>query len=316
MARCEDSGGLSHILPPGVVPGDLESGENAGSDVVGEGGKLSRHSFEGVCHIDVEIRGLRHAHARYETILVDVVEFVYHLRDLVQIALYLVLQHGVLREAVVLHIREFSPDGDHELLYLIKGLVREEYVGLDLYLHLVEKAVECKGDALREHEETMKIYKAHGMSPYAPLKGCLWVLLQLPVLIALFQLIGHAYPLRQAHFLWIADLAQPDRLFDLGFSIPLMGHSFNLLPCLMAVTQALTIRFSSSGGSGGQRGTMLAMTLFFFVLFYSFPSGLMLYWMASNLLQVAQQAMIKPAARTPSGGQAEPTAEGAAPAKP
>lgn len=175
---------------------------------------------------------------------------------------------------------------------------------------------ECKGDALREHEETMKIYKAHGMSPYAPLKGCLWVLLQLPVLIALFQLIGHAYPLRQAHFLWIADLAQPDRLFDLGFSIPLMGHSFNLLPCLMAVTQALTIRFSSSGGSGGQRGTMLAMTLFFFVLFYSFPSGLMLYWMASNLLQVVQQAMIKPAARTPSGGQAEPTAEGAAPAKP
>lgn len=163
---------------------------------------------------------------------------------------------------------------------------------------LLEKVKqEHKGDAIKEHEETMKIYKAHGMSPYAPLKGCMWVFIQLPVLIALFQLIGHAYPLRQAHFLWISDLSQPDRLFELGFTIPLMGHSFNLLPVLMAVTQALTIRFTSSGG--GQRGTMLALTIFFFVLFYSFPSGLMLYWMASNLLQVAQQMAIKPAVKTP-----------------
>ncbi len=143
-----------------------------------------------------------------------------------------------------------------------------------------------------QSERILLLYKKHNVSPFSGFKPLLPVLVQLPVLIALFQVLGTAFELRDAGFLWINTLAEPDRLFSFGISIPLLGSWFNLLPFLMA-----GVSFLSLGLSPGQNHKlfstqnlfMAGITLMFFFLFYSFPSGLVLYWTFANLFQVIQQ---------------------------
>ena len=123
------------------------------------------------------------------------------------------------------------------------------------------------------------------------------MLIQLPIFIALFNVIGQAWELRGAGFLWIDDLSRPDRLFPFGFTIPLLGSYFNLLPVIMAGTQVLVSNLSSSPGADekqlrSQRRGMLIMAILFMLLFYPFPSGLILYWTCSNLGQFVQQQIM------------------------
>lgn len=169
-----------------------------------------------------------------------------------------------------------------------------------------------KSDPAAQHRETMKLYKDEGVNPYAAFKGCAWVLIQIPIFIALFNLIGQAYSLRGAGFLWINDLSDTDRLFDLGFSIPLLGSSFNLLPFIMAASQVVTVHLPSANQvsaeeAAKQRRTVLFMAAAFFVLFYSFPSGLVLYWTTSNLLHFAQHRLVR--AKHEAGPDAESKSE-------
>ena len=115
--------------------------------------------------------------------------------------------------------------------------------------------------------------------------------------IALFNLLGQSFALRGAKFLWIADLAEPDRLFTLGFSIPLLGSYLNILPILMAASQVFVSNLSSNPQADAaermrQKWFMLVMAIVFLVLFYSFPAGLVLYWMTSNLGQLLQQRLV------------------------
>jgi YidC/Oxa1 family membrane protein insertase len=170
--------------------------------------------------------------------------------------------------------------------------------------HLERIKAEFKNDAVRRHEETMKVYKEHGVNPYAAFKGCGWVIVQLPIFVALFNVIGQAYELRGVEFLWIENLAAPDRLFELGFSIPYLGSSFNLLPVLMAGTQVMVSNLSPAPGADArqqrsQHRVMLLMALAFFVLFYNFPAGLILYWTCSNLGHLLQQYMVNRSMRPP-----------------
>lgn len=149
-------------------------------------------------------------------------------------------------------------------------------------------------DAAGKHHATMKLYKEHGVSMFSPFKGCLTLFIQIPIFIALFNVIGQAYELRGVGFLWINDLAAPDRLFPLGITLPVLGDSFNLLPVLMALTQVLTTNLAPPDGSDerqrrNQRWSMWAMALAFFLLFYNFPSGLIIYWTSANLGHLAQQ---------------------------
>ena len=92
-----------------------------------------------------------------------------------------------------------------------------------------------KGDSQKLNQETMKLYKEHGVNP---LGGCLPMLLQMPILFSLFSVFRSTIEFRGAPFvLWITDLSQPDQLFNLPFTIPLLGWStFNVLPILMGAT--------------------------------------------------------------------------------
>ncbi len=148
-----------------------------------------------------------------------------------------------------------------------------------------------------QSERILELYKKHKVSPFAGLKPLLIVLAQLPILIALYHVLGSVYELRDARFLWIDSLAEPDKLFYLGFNIPVLGSYFNLLPLLMAAFTMLSFKLSPAPAadkkdSVSQKIFMPFMALGFFILFYSFPSGMVLYWTMANVFHIIQHKMI------------------------
>ena len=151
-----------------------------------------------------------------------------------------------------------------------------------------------RGGEQAEHIE--ELYRAHGVSPAAGMKPLLLVLLQLPILIALFQILLHAPDLKGAGFLWIDDLSQPDRLAPLGMSLPWFGSYLNILPFALAASTMVGAFFIPGERDRAAMRKVAwastAMALVFFVLFYSFPAGLVLYWTATNLLAAGHQALV------------------------
>jgi len=144
-----------------------------------------------------------------------------------------------------------------------------------------------------QSERILQLYKKHQVSPFAGLKPLGIVLIQLPILIALFQVLGTAEELRNAGFLWINSLAQPDKLFSFGYNIPLLGGYFNLLPFLMAGFTLLSFKLAPSPTAEPkderlQNVFLVGMTLMFFFLFYSFPAGMVLYWTFANIFHIVQ----------------------------
>jgi YidC/Oxa1 family membrane protein insertase len=123
------------------------------------------------------------------------------------------------------------------------------------------------------------------------MKPLLIVLIQLPVFIALFHVLGQAVELQGASFLWIDSLGLPDRLFSFGRDLPFFGAYFNILPFLMALSTLLTITLSPSSGQNSI--FLVIMAVGFLLLFYPFPSGMVLYWTMANLLQIFQQMLVK-----------------------
>ncbi len=144
-----------------------------------------------------------------------------------------------------------------------------------------------------QSERILQLYKTHQVSPFAGLKPLGIVLIQLPILIALFQVLGTAEELRNARFLWIDSLAEPDRLFAFGFNIPFLGNYFNLLPVLMSLFTLLAFRLAPAPTAEKndqriQNIFLVVMTLTFFFLFYSFPAGMVLYWTFANIFHIIQ----------------------------
>ena len=148
-----------------------------------------------------------------------------------------------------------------------------------------------KGDPQRLNKETMALYKTHKVNP---LGGCLPIMLQMPLLWALFMVFRTTIEFRGAPFmLWISDLSKPDVVFTLPFSIPIYGDGVAILPLVMGATLLLTMRMSSATMDKSQKPVMYFMNGFFILLFNTFPSGLNLYYTAYNMLSFFQQRSIK-----------------------
>jgi len=154
-----------------------------------------------------------------------------------------------------------------------------------------------KKDPKKAQMEVMNLYRESKVNPFT---GCLPVLLQMPFLIGMFYLLKSSFPLRGAPFIpgWIDDLVAPDVLFTWGQPLWFIGNEFHLLPILMGATMFLQQRLtaktpkdpsqlSESQKQQKMMGNMMA--ILFTVMFYSFPSGLNLYFMFSTLLGVLQQ---------------------------
>lgn len=140
-------------------------------------------------------------------------------------------------------------------------------------------------DPQKMNMETMKLYKEHGVNPMG---GCLPMLLQMPLLYALFIVFRSTIELRHAPFFgWIKDLSAPDAIFTLPFSIPLYGNLVCVLPIVMGATmliqQAMTMKDPK------QKVMVYMMPIIMTLAFNSFPSGLNLYYTLFNALSILQQ---------------------------
>ena len=179
-------------------------------------------------------------------------------------------------------------------------LTKKSYESMGRMQELAPKIQEIKekhGDNPQKmNQMTADLYKKEGVNP---LGGCLPMLLQFPFFIAMFGLFNNHFDLRGAVFIpgWITDLAAPESIFNFGeFTLPLLGwNDLRLLPIVFVATQLLSTKFMQTpSAQGGQMKMMTYMlpVVFFFVL-YNMPSGLLVYWIFSNLLQVGQQVLTK-----------------------
>ncbi len=146
-----------------------------------------------------------------------------------------------------------------------------------------------KDDNTKQQQEIMKLYSEYGINPMG---GCLPLLLQLPILYALWSVLRVSIDLRQAEFmLWIKDLSIPDYIIDLGFKLPIIGiDKFSGLALLMGAT--LFIQQKMTITDPRQKGLVYIMPIMFTLLFSNFPSGLNLYYFIFNLLGIIQQVYL------------------------
>ncbi len=149
-----------------------------------------------------------------------------------------------------------------------------------------------KKDPTKLNKATMKLYKEHGVNP---LGGCLPLLLQMPLLFALFQVFRSTIELRNAPFVfWINDLSGPDIVYHLPFSLPIYGDHIAVLPLIMGITMFLQQKMMPTQASGQQKFMAYFMTGFFILLFNNFPSGLNLYYTLFNVFTILQQKYLTP----------------------
>ena len=137
----------------------------------------------------------------------------------------------------------------------------------------------------------MALYKQNKVNPVS---GCLPMLIQIPVFIALFVVLRSAIELRFADFLWIKDLSEPERLVQFGFTVPILGwDALNILPIFMAATQAWQQSMTPATDAAQQKMMLFFMPIMMLVMFYTMPSALVLYWSASQCLMIIQQLFQK-----------------------
>ena len=152
-----------------------------------------------------------------------------------------------------------------------------------------------KDNPQKLQKETLELYRKYKINP---LGGCLPLVFQFPVFIALYQVLFRFVELKGVSFLWIKDLTLPDHLFKLPFSGPIAY--FNLLPILIMAVGLFQQKVTVSASASQQQKQMgLFFGVFIGVIFYNFPSALVLYWFVQNLLTFAYQAKLAKANNTP-----------------
>ena len=145
--------------------------------------------------------------------------------------------------------------------------------------------------------EIMNLYREKKVNPFM---GCIPIVIQIPFLIAMFDLLKSSFQLRGASFIpgWINNLTAPDVLFEWSRPIFFIGNQFHLLPILLGGVMFIQQRFSSTAPKDPkamtdqqrqQKSMATIMCVFFTIMFYHFPSGLNLYWLSSMSLGIGQQ---------------------------
>jgi YidC/Oxa1 family membrane protein insertase len=154
-----------------------------------------------------------------------------------------------------------------------------------------------KEDAMKKQQEVMGLYSQYGVSPMG---GCLPMLIQFPILMALFMFVPSAIELRQQSFLWATDLSTYDSIVTFPFHIPFLGNHLSLFCLLMTVTNILNTKFTMQQQDTGAQPQMAAMKwmtylmpFMFFFLLNDYPSGLNYYYFISTLISVATMIVLR-----------------------
>lgn len=152
-----------------------------------------------------------------------------------------------------------------------------------------------KEKAMERQQATMALYKKAGVSP---LGGCLPMLLQMPILYAMFRFFPSSIELRQERFLWAHDLSTYDSILDLPFNIPMYGDHVSLFTLLMTASTILTMRISnqasaSSSQMPGMKGMMYIMPVMFMFILNNFSAALTYYYFLANIITFGQNYLFK-----------------------
>jgi YidC/Oxa1 family membrane protein insertase len=150
-----------------------------------------------------------------------------------------------------------------------------------------------KEDAMKKQQATMDLYKRAGVNPMG---GCLPMLLQMPILFAMFRFFPVSIELRQEHFLWATDLSTYDSILNLPFTIPMYGSHVSLFTLLMTASTLLTMKMTGSSPGSDQPGMkvmMYMMPVMFMLILNNFSSGLTYYYFLANILTYAQNIISK-----------------------
>ncbi len=154
-----------------------------------------------------------------------------------------------------------------------------------------------KADPARLNKEISELYKREHVNP---LSGCLPLLIQFPFFIAMFGLFSNHFDLRGALFIpgWIDDLSAPEHILKFGFTLPLLGwDSLRLLPIIFVLSQIFTAELSSSStqASSDKQAKFMkyGLPIVFFFILYNMPSGLLVYWIFSNIASLVQQVIMQ-----------------------
>jgi YidC/Oxa1 family membrane protein insertase len=153
-----------------------------------------------------------------------------------------------------------------------------------------------KEDAMKKQQATMTLYRQAGVNPMA---GCIPMLLQFPILIAMFRFFPAAFELRQEAFLWADDLSSYDSILDLGFKIPFYGSHVSLFTLLMTISTIIYTRINQDlMGSGqqqlpGMKTMMYIMPIMFLGIFNNYASGLSYYYFLANVLTFGQMWIVR-----------------------
>jgi YidC/Oxa1 family membrane protein insertase len=162
-----------------------------------------------------------------------------------------------------------------------------------------------KDDAMKKQQAVMALYKKTGVNPFS---GCIPMLIQFPILLAMFKFFPASIELRQESFLWADDLSTYDSIFSWDAQIPLIssiyGNHVSLFTLLMAISMIFYTRMNSSmmGGAGGPGGEMQAtqmkimmylMPIMMLFFFNKYSAGLSYYYLVANVISIGQQYVIK-----------------------
>jgi YidC/Oxa1 family membrane protein insertase len=152
-----------------------------------------------------------------------------------------------------------------------------------------------KEDPMKKQQAVMELYRKAGVNP---LGGCLPVLLQMPILFAMFRFFPASIELRQKSFLWATDLSTYDSIYDLPFNIPFYGDHVSLFTLLMTVSTILYTHMNSSQFTGNaqmesMKWIMYLMPVVFLGVFNNYSAGLSYYYFLANMMTFTQQAIIK-----------------------
>jgi len=150
-----------------------------------------------------------------------------------------------------------------------------------------------KEDSMKKQQATMDLYKRAGVNPMG---GCLPMLLQMPILYAMFRFFPTSIELRQQSFLWATDLSTYDSILTLPFSIPIYGNHVSLFTLLMTASTILTMKMTGSSPGQDQPG-MKAMTymmpVMFMLILNNLSAGLTYYYFLANILTFVQNIISK-----------------------
>jgi YidC/Oxa1 family membrane protein insertase len=165
------------------------------------------------------------------------------------------------------------------------------------YVDEINKKYPNKEDAMKKQQEIMGVYSKYGVSPMG---GCLPMLIQMPVFIAMFNFVPNAIELRGQSFLWAPDLSTYDDVINWGFNIPLLGDHLSLFCLLFSATNILNTMYmmkqqnqAAQEQMPGMKWMMYLMPVMFIFIFNNYSAGLNYYYFISGLISIIIMAVLR-----------------------